>query len=1212
MRRVLLLWLLFTLATSPGYPQSQVSGQATVVVTPAMPITISFSPTSATLSSNQTQNFIVTLTNDTANLGANLTLSGPGCTGASCGSVSPAFARTGQTVVYTAPTTAPSPNSVTLTATSIQDSTKFINAVITLSGSPPPPTSVNNVCSPNFQTSAATNTFSCAASQGTAVVVALIGSPSITVSGVQACTPLNVCSNLTQACTPSAVCFSNVGGGFSTHFYGLNLPTGITTYKVSNSAFGQDIQAIIYDISNVTAFDTAASGGSGTASTNPSLPITTHAPGLIVTTDTTLNVTAIASPFTFVSAPSNIVGASAYAITNAAGTYNPTWTQQSAGYALFSSAFIGGPPSTAVAVSTTPPTASVAVNGTQQFTATVVNSTQGVTWALSGSGCSGATCGGLSASSSASGVAITYTAPASVPSPATVTLTATSVTDPTKSASSTITVTAAPVVGVTVSPTTANVVANGTQTITATVTNSTSGVTWTLTGSGCTGTACGSISATSSASGTAITYTAPGTVPSPATVTLKATSVSDSTKSASATFTITAPVISVSVAPTTATVASGGATQQFTATVTNSTQGVGWILSGSNCSGSGCGTLSSSTSASKVAITYTSPTTASALTMTLTATSTQNTGVSASATINVTVSSSGSFSCVDPNCPAFPEAQGGGAATVGGSGRQGTGTPQVFLVTNNNDGGTGSLRACVAASGPRTCVFRVAGLFPITAGDLRFSSPYLTVACQSAPGEVILGGPTTTGALFGISTHDVIMRYCTLSPDNPNIITGPDTGTTSIWIVNCGGVVTPSTLNLSQGGCYNIMIDHVTTRWSGNKSWITTSNFTPYCGFGGSTCPTVSIVNPVNPSGKPLTDPCTANSQPTCNGGVGPNHNITTQWSTMYEPQQGHPVGYGTATDESCTGTIASAGYPWCLSLYEQNIDFHHNLLVNISHRIPENSNQSTRWINNIIYNWDYYANEWLGGETIDAINNKYITGQLNAEGAQTAPIHFTEADYVEELTGAPSVYVSGNITGPPGTNTVQANQYATSMVQMITGENGNEEGAIPTSWIRNSPMPASNNWPIAITPATSLDSVLLPIVGNSQHLDCLGNWVNHQDAQDARIISQYQNGGSGGFWPNAVTYDGVYYLYNATYAPQLPKTCPSGQTCLPFPNLQSPWTDNPVTGFPVCTESQNDGIPDAWKTQYGLSTTNPNLWSMIDQAVGYTFLEVYLDHLKP
>src|ERR1700728_1315451 len=322
------------------------------------------------------------------------------------------------------------------------------------------------------------------------------------------------------------------------------------------------------------------------------------------------------------------------------------------------------------------------------------------------------------------------------------------------------------------------------------------------------------------------------------------------------------------------------------------------------------------------------------------------------------------------NLAAFPGAQGGGAASAGGRGGV------VMEVTNTNDSGSGSLRACVQASGPRTCIFRVAGVFNITSGDNIATSPYLTIACQTAPGEVIIGGPKSNGAALRISTHDVMVRYCTFSPDNASTPSGPDTGTVGITIVNCGGDGT-----LTGGGCFNIITDHVTTRWSGNKSWITTSNFTPAVNGNGN--------------------------------GDGPNHSITSQWSLDYEPHEGHPVGFGTATDETCVGTRPN---PTCLSVYETDIDFHHDMFVNVDHRIPENSNGSTRWINNIVYNWSYYANEWLGAEIIDDINNKFVKGNLNPS-AQAHPIHFTTNS--AEMSGAPSAYVSGNIFGGVGANSV-------------------------------------------------------------------------------------------------------------------------------------------------------------------------------------------------
>ena len=107
------------------------------------------------------------------------------------------------------------------------------------------------------------------------------------------------------------------------------------------------------------------------------------------------------------------------------------------------------PPPTPSSVTISPTSASVpAGTGTQNFTAIVMNDylNRGVTWTLSGAGCSGATCGSLSNTTSSS---VTYKSPASVPNPATVTLTAASVNDSSKTSAATITVTAAAAAGAT-------------------------------------------------------------------------------------------------------------------------------------------------------------------------------------------------------------------------------------------------------------------------------------------------------------------------------------------------------------------------------------------------------------------------------------------------------------------------------------------------------------------------------------------------------------------------------------------------------------------------------------------------------------------------------------------------------------------------------------------------------------------------------------------
>ena len=139
---------------------------------------------------------------------------------------------------------------------------------------------------------------------------------------------------------------------------------------------------------------------------------------------------------------------------------------------------------------------------------------------------------------------------------------------------------------------------------------------------------------------------------------------------------------------------------------------------------------------------------------------------------------------------AFPTAEGFGANTIGGRGGR------VIEVTNLNDNGAGSLRACAQASGPRICVFRVGGTITL-ASPLGFSNPYITIAGQTAPG----GGITIKGNKIGISGHDVIMRHIRIRP-------GPATVSPSehsFDIVYNGDTPGQDT--------YNIIVDHSSISW---------------------------------------------------------------------------------------------------------------------------------------------------------------------------------------------------------------------------------------------------------------------------------------------------------------------------------------------------------------------------------------------------------------
>jgi len=558
-------------------------------------------------------------------------------------------------------------------------------------------------------------------------------------------------------------------------------------------------------------------------------------------------------------------------------------------------------------------------------------------------------------------------------------------------------------------------------------------------------------------------------------------------------------VTAVAITPSAAS-ATVGDTLQFAATVTGTTtdKSVTWTASSGQIDASGK---------------YTAP--ASAGTDTITATSQADSSQAASVKVTITAQTAS-----NQPLPAFPGAEGGGAAAAGGRGGA------VFEVTNLNDSGAGSLRACVQASGPRHCVFRVAGLIPVTSGDLKVSNPFLSIDGQTAPGQIILGGPNTNGEVLRISTHDVVVRYVTVSPDNVKTPSGPDTGTIGLSTTNCD--------------CYNIMMDHVSTRWAGNKMLAGVSNY------------------------------------------VAANHNVSFQWSMLYEPHAGHPVGPGMAGNPiGCPSAAPDADLPNpCFESKETQVDYHQSLFANIDHRIPENANMSSAFNSNIVYNWSWYANEWIGASTIDVVDNLFKPGNLNA-GAQTYPIHFSGNLSSELPNGTPSDYVSGNICR--GDATPASDQWGRCTYQ-ISGENGSEVGPVPASWHRSKPDPRA--FPITADAANTLDELLLPIVGNSQHLDCTGNWVSHRDAADSRVISQYKTGGKGGFWPNAMTQAGV--------------------TSIPTPT--SDYQDHPMTsGFTACTESMHDGIPDQWKTSKGLSTTDPNLHKA-KAPNGYTWLENYLN----
>lgn len=151
---------------------------------------------------------------------------------------------------------------------------------------------------------------------------------------------------------------------------------------------------------------------------------------------------------------------------------------------------------------------------------------------------------------------------------------------------------------------------------------------------------------------------------------------------------------------------------------------------------------------------------------------------------------------------AFPGAEGYGAFTKGGRGGK------IFVVTNLNDSGPGSLREAIEAKGPRTVVFGVGGIIETTGLDVR--EPYLTIAGQSAPGDgiCIKKGAGNANAFNVSRTHDVILRYLRFRSGN-----------------NTGDVRCES-FRISDSE--NVIVDHCSASW-GNPETLSAAGAVDRC-----------------------------------------------------------------------------------------------------------------------------------------------------------------------------------------------------------------------------------------------------------------------------------------------------------------------------------------------------------------------------------------------
>ena len=537
---------------------------ATAVVTLSAPVSVSITPAAVTVMPVQSQQFTATVTNATNT--------------AVTWSMNPSVGTLSAAGFYTAPANGTTAGQqVTITATSVADTTKSASAVVTLN----PPISV--AVSPASSSLVLSQAQQLAATVSNAANMSVTWSISPAVGSISPggiyTAPSALASLTTITATATSVVDPTKAG--SATITVDPTPVIITPYAVSlyasgtqqytTQAQGTANQAIVWSVN--PSVGTISTSGLYTApasvTSQQSITVTAYSSGLgkYNTARVTLLPPVKVNLYTgyFVDTVNQTSQFSAqvlntsntavtWSISPSAGTVSVTglYTAPSAITAqqtiTFTATSVADPTKSAsgsvvlnppVKVTLSPASVSLLSSATQQFTANVAwSSNTAVTWSMSPS-LGTLTSAGL------------YTAPSTISPGQSVVVTATSVADPTKAATATVTLNSGS--AVVVSPGTAAVTLGQTQLFTAVVSLSNTAVTWSV------NPAIGSVT-------TAGRYSPPTTaVTSPQTVTVTATSVADASKFGSATITVNPPV-AVSVSPTTTSLYASQ-TQQFTPSV---------------------------------------------------------------------------------------------------------------------------------------------------------------------------------------------------------------------------------------------------------------------------------------------------------------------------------------------------------------------------------------------------------------------------------------------------------------------------------------------------------------------------------------------------------------------------------------------------------------------------------------------------------------------
>lgn len=386
---------------------------------------------------------------------------------------------------------------------------------------------------------------------------------------------------------------------------------------------------------------------------------------------------------------------------------------------------------------------------------------------------------------------------------------------------------------------------------------------------------------------------------------------------------------------------------------------------------------------------------------------------------------------------AFPGCEGSGCETRGGLSTS-AGTPTVYRITSLADGtGAGTLGQCIAASGPRVCLFAVGGT--INTAGYPLVNPYITIDGRTAPGDGIqLSGEGTTPTdaanyeLVRVRTNNVVVRGVRFRSGWSNTYSH----SFGFWAGS------------ASDDMHHAVLDH---------------NSFAY-GMDGN----------LNVRGGNAAAGAVPAQMP---------RQITISYNILAEGVNRGGI-YGSRALAIGGGNNAYAD-PMV------DIDIHHNFYSSNMHRHPLFAAKSTRIVNNILHNWRWWGIDTTCGAQTDVVSN---LGKLGPSYTRSGYIgaYITDHGDSDCASGTTSTYLSGNKYS--GDETVYG--WGTSIITAdATATAAQYQRATPLA--APSTGPAITTVDASTLPTLLLGDLG---VGASYRLDCGGRKVANRDAADTRV----------------------------------------------------------------------------------------------------------------